>query len=675
VKIPITRLALASLASLLLAGVAQGGEMDATSELVRMAKPAAVLITTEAGGTVGLTCPDGSRHQVAPAPEQAHGSGFLVTADGYVVTNGHVVAPYYEEDTDSRDALVMKAIAKACVPPGLSEERAQALAEQMRSRVGPSAAIEWKKTLAVILQNRERYVAEVKAYSPALAERPGRQGSASEGTLRESGKDVAILKIDATNLPTLGLGDSSRVQVGQPIFILGYPGVVLYHELLDKRSAVEPSVTNGRVSSLKQDSRGAPVIQTDAAASWGNSGGPAVNERGEGIGILTFISLTPDQTQPIQGFNFLVPANVVKEFLRSAGASPGAPGPFNAVWHDAVARFGRGDWAGALRQAEAANRLAPGFPDVQRLQAEAQRRLLEEPSPLPPLLVGAVVLALLTLAAGVVLICWRRRALRRPAPVVVEPVPPGPAAPAPSPVRVSGTDLVRVLAQRTDLVVVDVRTAASHLAGGVQAKGALRATPEDILQVCRDLAPAHGIVIYCDAPDEALSARAARQLMEHGFTRVAVLSGGFAAWLAAGLPLERTGHGVPASARPPQAALDLPEAGTFPALAAPVRVDMPIGVKAAGPYFNARATGLAMTSVWVQSPQPLPVGQRLRLTLFLKGESLEISGRVVSADPSGIVTEGTPQEVEVAFEAVEGDTATTLEGFLLATRSGGLTGR
>jgi hypothetical protein len=47
----------------------------------------------------------------------------------------------------------------------------------------------------------------------------------------------------------------------------------------------------------------------------------------------------------------------------------------------------------------------------------------------------------------------------------------------------------------------------------------------------------------------------------------------------------------------------------------------------------------------------------------------------VSADPSGIVTEGTPQEVEVAFEAVEGDTATTLEGFLLATRSGGLTGR
>jgi len=134
--------------------------------------------------------------------------------------------------------------------------------------------------------------------------------------------------------------------VGQPIFILGYPGVVLYHELLDKRSAVEPSVTNGRVSSLKQDSRGAPVIQTDAAASWGNSGGPAVNERGEGIGILTFISLTPDQTQPIQGFNFLVPANVVKEFLRSAGASPGAPGPFNAVWHDAVARFGRGTGRG-----------------------------------------------------------------------------------------------------------------------------------------------------------------------------------------------------------------------------------------------------------------------------------------------------------------------------------------
>lgn len=669
-NVPISLLASASL---VLTGIAQGGERDAATELLLKAKPAAVLITTEAGGTVGLTCPDGSRHQVVPTPVQGHGSGFLVTPDGYVVTNGHVVAPYYEEDEETRDALVRKAITKACVPAGLSEERAHALVEQMRSAVGTSAAIEWKKSLAVILQNRERYVAEVKAYSPALAERPGRQGSAAGGKLRESGKDVAILKIDATNLPTLALGDSTRVQVGQRIYILGYPGVVLYHDLLDKRSVVEASVTTGRVSSLKLDARGAPVIQTDAAASWGNSGGPAINERGEVVGILTFISLTPDQTEAVQGFNFLVPANTVKEFMRSAGAPLGAPSPFNEVWHDGVARYGRGDWAGLLRQADAANRLAPGFPDVQRVQAEAQLRLLERPSQFPPLLVGAVVLAVLALVAGGALVYRRRTTLRSAPSHTVEPVPSIPVPSTPSPLRVSGADLVRVLTQRTDLVVVDVRTAASHAASGVQGKGALRATPDDILQICHGLSPTRGIVIYCDAPDETLSVRAARQLMENGFTRVAVLSGGFAAWLAAGLPLERTPHGLQASPRPLQAAFDLPEAGASPALVAPVRVDMPIGVKAAGPYFNARATGLGMTGVSVRSPQSLPIGQQLRLTLFLKGESLEISGHVVSASPAGNVSEPTPQDVEVTFDPLEGEAATILEGFLLSARSGGLT--
>jgi hypothetical protein len=149
----------------------------------------------------------------------------------------------------------------------------------------------------------------------------GREAGAQRAApAQESGKDIAILKIDARSLPTIALGDSDRVELGQPIHILGFPGVVLYHELLDKRSAVEASVTSGRVSSLKRDARGAPVIQTDAAASWGNSGGPAINERGEVVGILTFISVTADESQSVQGFNFLVPANTSGS-PRGAGVS------------------------------------------------------------------------------------------------------------------------------------------------------------------------------------------------------------------------------------------------------------------------------------------------------------------------------------------------------------------
>jgi hypothetical protein len=112
------------------------------------------------------------------------------------------------------------------------------------------------------------------------------------------------------------------------------------------------------------------VIQTDAAASWGNSGGPAINEQGEVVGMLTFISLTSDESQSVQGFNFLVPVNIVKEFARLAGVELNTTSPFNALWHEAVARYMRGDWAGAQSRLDAASRLVPNLPDVQRVQAE-----------------------------------------------------------------------------------------------------------------------------------------------------------------------------------------------------------------------------------------------------------------------------------------------------------------
>jgi hypothetical protein len=237
-------------------------------------------------------------------------------------------------------------------------------------RLAPSATVDVRKKLMVVLSNRETFAADVKAYSPPLADRPGKQGSTDGGPATESGKDIAIVKIDARNLPTAALGNSDRVQLGQPVHLLGFPGVVLYHDLLDKRSAVEASVTSGTISSVKLDARGAPVIQTDAAASWGNSGGPAINEQGEVIGILTFISLTSDETQAIQGFNFLVPVNMAREFARTAGAVLGALSPFDAVWREAVEKFGREDWAGAQNKLDAAARLVPNLPDVQRLQAE-----------------------------------------------------------------------------------------------------------------------------------------------------------------------------------------------------------------------------------------------------------------------------------------------------------------
>ncbi|MBI4736728.1 MAG: trypsin-like peptidase domain-containing protein [candidate division NC10 bacterium] len=659
------------IACLAVGGPVRAAEQPAATPVLLKVKPAVVIIVTEVSGEVHLGCPNRSPQRVTPAPSQAHGTGYVVTPDGYILTNGHVVQPYYEkDDREVREAFLHQAIEQACLESGLSDERKKAAVERLVPRVAPTASVELKKTLAVVLPNRDKFVAEVKAYSPALSERPGKRVSGGGGGATESGKDVAVLKIDARNLPTIPLGDSDRVQVGQPIRILGFPGVVMYHDLLDRRSAVEASVTTGHVSSLKLDARGGQVIQTDAAASWGNSGGPAINEQGEVVGMLTFISLTSDETQAIQGFNFLVPVNTVKEFARAAGVALDKTSPFNIVWHEAVDRYGRGDWAGAQSRLDAANRLVPNLPDVQRLQTDAQLRLLQA-SPWPsPLLFGGVAVAALAVAGGA-WVMLRRRGRPVPAPATPAVPEPGTTAPpaAPSPLRLPAAELARALTQRQDLVIVDLRTPASYTASSVQANGALRASPEEIVQVCAALARTQGIILYCDSPGEATSARAARLLMDQGYTRVAVLAGGFAAWEGASLPIERTPHARIGVTSVPQTALPVEGPGSGPSLNAQIPVDLQVGVKGAGPYFNARATTLRMAGLRLATTEPLPVGQKLRLTIFLKGEPLEVTGQVIGADSHTLAEQ--PHGVEVAFDPLNEEAATILEGFILARWSRG----
>src|SRR3970282_1528963 len=100
------------------------------------------------------------------------------------------------------------------------------------------------KKLQVHLSTGKIYAAQVKAYSPAIN----------------------------PNAPPGG-------QLVSQIFIMGYPGVVLNHDFLSRKSALEASVTVGRVSGFKIDITDRRVIQTDAAISCGNSGGPGLSLR------------------------------------------------------------------------------------------------------------------------------------------------------------------------------------------------------------------------------------------------------------------------------------------------------------------------------------------------------------------------------------------------------------
>ena len=132
--------------------------------------------------------------------------------------------------------------------------------------------------------------------------------------------DVALLKIDGTNLPFAKMGDSEKVQVGEWVIAIGTP--------FDKD--LNHSVTAGIVSAIGRnlgiisnnyDFRIEDFIQTDAAINPGNSGGPLVNLDGEIIGINTAIM---SSTGSYQGFGFAIPVNLVRNIaddLREHGKS------------------------------------------------------------------------------------------------------------------------------------------------------------------------------------------------------------------------------------------------------------------------------------------------------------------------------------------------------------------
>ncbi|MBZ5727031.1 MAG: trypsin-like peptidase domain-containing protein [Acidobacteriia bacterium] len=319
------------------------------------------------------------------------GSGFLYRPDGYMITNGHVVQLANRKDLQARAALsnaINQCIVDTIKGSRLTDEQRQDVVNQIKA--APATAFHGKDPeISVVLDNGSSYKGEIKAYSDPVS---------------EGGKDVAVIKIDGRNLPTVPLGHSDGVSVGDEVTVIGYPGAA--NLLVSRESALIPTVTHGRISAVnKIMAKGTPVLQSEVTINHGNSGGPAFDDKGNAIGIATYGS------QEASGFNFFVPIDTAWEFVRQAGADP-ASGPFDTVWTEALDAYSAQHWKKAHALIGSALELMPNQPDVMKLQRQAaanERSLgpgasILESLESPPILIGGgLILAAIVIVAIVFL--------------------------------------------------------------------------------------------------------------------------------------------------------------------------------------------------------------------------------------------------------------------------------
>jgi len=289
------------------------------------------------------------------------GTGFIVSGDGYLVTNCHII------DRDSafiRNKFILSTFQEVTEANinALQSSWAMTLSDEQRnllynaygfiySQVSSMILFDLKKEVYVLYRGDKENGETETIRKKAIVVRKGKP---------MPGKDVAILKIeDGTNLPTLIFSKDSLVRIGTKVLVFGYPEPVTSNSFLAKEASIEPTLTAGIVSAIKKTVGGWPVIQMDASISHGSSGSPVCNEKGEVIGLTTFGSLEQGSSSLVSGFNFAIPVSVVKEYIDSSGLSEAS-----VIFNEGLNFFYQQFYSKALTKFNKVKKLNSSYPQL-----------------------------------------------------------------------------------------------------------------------------------------------------------------------------------------------------------------------------------------------------------------------------------------------------------------------
>ncbi|HEY5951948.1 MAG TPA: trypsin-like peptidase domain-containing protein [Kofleriaceae bacterium] len=313
------------------------------------------------------------------------GTGFFITADGYIATNAHVVSDIADGETVAKGKLYQQLMGE--VHKALAREISRMSDSQLRELLSEIKLVNLEKRAYVVLPSGEKLDYEVKQYG-----KPG------------TGRDAAIIKVKIDNAPALPIGDSGRSQVADQIVVIGYPGVADLRELLDEKSQLQATVTEGTVSSLKHATSGEQILQISAPITHGNSGGPALDMHGNVIGLATFGT-------DVQGFNFLVASSTLSGLVKAEKLDP-KPSKTLQQWHDGLEHYWRDEYSAAIENFREVETLFPLHSEAGTLIRQSNEAKKEGKEKKPPagnggLIAGLVIGGIVVVGGGGLMLARR----------------------------------------------------------------------------------------------------------------------------------------------------------------------------------------------------------------------------------------------------------------------------
>jgi S1-C subfamily serine protease len=322
--------------------------------LAMFSKPAVVRIYD---GYIGqVYWPDNSKTYQAIAA--GSGSGAFINPNGYIATNAHVTDRTHQGDDKGKEAVLIAFITQLARDYNRDPREVLNNGDLVRGILSKASLRSFTHIHHVITPDGSNFPFEIKAFGAPVGE----------------GKDVSIIKIEIKNAPVLKLGDSDKVQLQDHITVFGYPGAA-DTDVLDNKSALEASITDGKVSAKKNAQDGAPVLQVSAPSTHGNSGGPVLNDKGEVVGMLTFRGDTVNG-QEVQGFNFVIPSSTMKEFIKQAGTD-NEEGLVDKRYREGLELYWDGSYTKAIQKFEEVARLYPQHSETARLIRDSQQSIAE----------------------------------------------------------------------------------------------------------------------------------------------------------------------------------------------------------------------------------------------------------------------------------------------------------